>query len=587
MIGTVFIYIYNQCDMNLLIDTPRNLRAVVRSLLQKPFDFSLYDSLSKLDSGNFLEKRSDKEQLLDIANFYDQIKVNLSSQLPLLIYELQNKYKFKVTDLSHAREIVRYNVDTQRCGDFGFDPEQAMETNVVSRQLDRLYDHLSLTRSGNEPPLTGGFLCRVIKFFIFNELLALTLAGKLKVSKLEKTYVFQVRDLEQRQIIDRHLFAKSMAIESSKADMYLVRLISEWNLELNRKHIDLVGELILNKELFIKKQHLTKESYEIKSTIFIVNVANLIGALLLAKVRQTNINLNRYELSMIGLDYDFVKGFVLEHKSRLITEQFIACNNNEIELSVESWASNLPALLKDKVEELGELDKVREHLGGKFFEVGYIFNELNESPDYSGRFIVKKGFDRDQVVGSYKNKADVDIILYDKKIKHYYFLQVKFSIEGNTPYFSGAVKRLQQDLSKGIEQLSEAKRLLESDRLGETVKNLGFNDTPSLNNSSFIVLHNLPDYDYQVTNYGIALYDWNSFRNLILDFRILSPSEEGLFEYRGDYIAKLSDPDIVISKFFSHHPVFKGQKDNVLLAKTSKLNVVLDNCNIVAIGIGI
>lgn len=562
---------------------------MVRSLLQKPFDFSLYDSLSKLDSGNFIEKRSDKEQLLDIANFYDQIKVNLSSQLPLLIYELENKYKFKVTDLSHARELVRYNLDTQRCGDFGFDPEQAMETNVVSRQLDRIYDYFSLTRSGKEPPLTGDSLCRVLKFFIFNELLALTLAGKLNVSKLEKTYVFQVRDLEQRQIIDRHLFAKSMATESSKADMYLVRLISELNLKLNKKHIDLVGELILNKELFIKKQHLTKKSYEIKSTIFIVNAANLVGALLLAKVKQTNIKLNRYELSMIGLDYDFVKGFVLEHKSRLITEQFIVCNDNdnEIELSVESWASNLPALLKDKVEELGELDKVREHLGGKFFEVGYIFNELNESPDYSDRFIVKKGFDRDQIVGSYKNKADVDIVLYDRNIKHYYFLQVKFSIEGNTPYFSGAVKRLQQDLSKGIEQLSEAKRLLESGRLSETVKNLGFKDTPSLNNSSFIVLHNLPDYDYQVTNYGIALYDWNSFRNLILDFRILSPREDGLFEYRGDYIAKLDDPDAVIGKFFSHHPVFKGQKDNILLAKTSKLNFELENYNIVAIGVGI
>lgn len=572
---------------HLFLDTPRTLRSTVHSLLKDPFNFHLSESIHKFDSGQFLDGRTDKDELLALSSVYDSLKIQTSSKFPHLIYDLENKYHFKLTAINQANSIVSYHLNPKVCAKYDFDAEKVMESNVVSRQLDRLYDYFSLKACGNQSPTSTKELYDVIKFLILNELLALSIAGKLQLSRNGNNFHFSVKNGLQRKVIDRHLFAKSMAQESSNADIYYVKLVSDLALSPTRDCISYISEIILNKELFIKKVHLKEAAYDLKITQYMLSLIQLISALLIFKVKNTSLRMKKEYLSNLGLDYRFVREFVIYQKQCLITDQFIECRGDEISIILESWASNLSALLKSKAEEFKESSAVGNYLGGKFFEVGYIYNELKNRADYRDRFVVQHGFDRNQVISSYENEADVDIILFDKKLKHYYFLQVKYTMEGNTPYFEGVMKRLQSDISNGLKQISEAKRLLESGQLSKTLEDKGFQYPANIDNSSFLLIHNLPDFDYQRSDYGIGLYDWNSFRNLILDFRIFLPNETGVEEVRGNYNARLCDPDVVIQSFFEKHMVFKNQKENVLLASTSELVFSLGEYNFFAKGVGI
>ena len=571
----------------MFLDTPRNLRSVIHSLLLDPFAFEAENSFRQFDNGAFLDSRGDSEPFMQFCIMYDDLRSNLAAKLPVLFLELPNKYDFKIGDLKTTKNVIQYSLEKSSIiQDYKFDVIQYLESNVVSRQLDRLYDLLNVKTSGSECPLSNNLVSEIIKFFVLNELLSLMVAGKLIVKKQGKSFVVSAKDSKQKAIIRRFLFAKSMASESSQADLFYFKMLSESSTELNKRTVDLLGELILNKELFINKSLLDAKSKSLRSTQYIINCVNLIAVLIIVKINNNSLKVNRKVIEELGISYDFVREIIIKQKQSLVTEQFIYEKDGIVELHIESWSSNLPGHLKKIVEEFGEGELVKQYLGGMFFEVNYIKEVLQTNSEYTERFVVKSGFDRNQVKVGVKNKADIDLVVFDKKLNHYYFLQVKYALEGNTPYFNGAVKRLQSDLSKGIEQLSEAKRLHESALLEEVMRSKGFNYT-SNSSSSFILIHNLPDYDYQSTDYGVAMYDWNSFRNLILDFRIFVSTDKSSGEVRGDYFAPLHDPDSVIRNFFTHHSVFKGKDKQVFLVESSTMKMQLEE-NIVEVhGIGL
>lgn len=569
----------------MFLDTPRKLRSVVHSLLSEPFKFEATGSFSLFDNGNFLEYRSDKSAFIEMCKVYDEHRMKLASQIPILFFDLPYKYNFKLTDFDSEVDVISYFIDGGE-SDYPFNVTQYLKVNSVSRQLDRLYDLFSITTCGKDNPLGSKLISEIVKFLIFNELLSLAVAGKLKVAKEGREFQFTLKDSYQRKALRRYLFANSMAGESSKANMFYFDMLSKTQCSLDNKSVFALGELILNKELFINKSLLSKKSMSLKSTQYIISVINLISALLIAKIKGTPLEFNKSNIESLGIPYWHIRDFLVRQKRSLITEQFVNEKKGILHLEIESWASNLSGHLKNVVEEFGEGDLAKQLIGGIFFEINYIKKVLETQPEYSDRFIVATGFDRNQVKGEVKNESDVDVILFDTQLKHYYFLQIKYALEGNTPYFNGAVKRLQSDLASGIKQLSEAKRLQESGELDKTLKSKGFVH-PTEGSSSFILLHNLPDYDYQCTDYGVALYDWNSFRNLILDFRIFVTNDTIHKEVRGDYKAPLNEPDRVISKFLSDHPVLKGKSKQIFLVENSKLEFCLGENIIVAEGVGL
>lgn len=183
-------------------------------------------------------------------------------------------------------------------------------------------------------------------------------------------------------------------------------------------------------------------------------------------------------------------------------------------------------------------------------------------------------------------KYDVEYIIYDKNLEYYYFIQVKYSILGERSYFNGVVTNIQRGILEGVEQLRGVKEQLEMGNLDEMFEKRGISNITS-DNSAFILVHNIPQLDFQKTNDGIALYDWNTFRNLLKNAESIIQINGKLETVRlsGDILLK--DPYEVVFQLLREHEVYKEFKEKLDEQRTQISSFSLNNYEIVIQGLGI
>ena len=175
---------------------------------------------------------------------------------------------------------------------------------------------------------------------------------------------------------------------------------------------------------------------------------------------------------------------------------------------------------------------------GRWFEHEYlsvyIADEVN--PEW---YKVHKGFtakEGETVLG-----YDIDFVIEDLRRNIFYFIQVKYLEKSHLPYLADEFDTLfmrESGIIKGLRQLSSLRGNFEDKRILENVKNsVGqkFSANELNNKSHFILLHNINSYDISEID-GIALYNWNFFRNLLkngMPHRELSQGQtiNGHFEY--------------------------------------------------------
>ncbi|MNT25161.1 hypothetical protein D3C72_1606680 [compost metagenome] len=204
---------------------------------------------------------------------------------------------------------------------------------------------------------------------------------------------------------------------------------------------------------------------------------------------------------------------------------------------------------------------MRESLvGGKFFEKRHIRQRIEQGDDYRPRYRIVEGFDRCQVLDDVENKKDIDLdiefIIHDTQQDHFYFVQAKHALLGEKAFFDSVIKAVQTRIGSGINQLRGAKALLNQGLLTRTLAARKLNDvTPA--KCSFVLLHNIAQFDYQSTGDGIALYEWASFRNLLKDAEWAMGSSHGDRE-----LVCLPSPLVVdhplnvINRLLAEHPSF-------------------------------
>ena len=140
----------------------------------------------------------------------------------------------------------------------------------------------------------------------------------------------------------------------------------------------------------------------------------------------------------------------------------------------------------------------------------YLVNNINEDYD-----IITDNIDYKE---NNKN-VDIDIVLYDKKKKFYYLVQVKFTLNINA-YLKEEIKNICNNklLKKGVSQLENVKNLLNSPKFLTHLKDKKININK--NNFALILVHTTFQYDFQTIG-DVILYDWNTFRNLLKKGRII------------------------------------------------------------------
>jgi hypothetical protein len=241
----------------------------------------------------------------------------------------------------------------------------------------------------------------------------------------------------------------------------------------------------------------------------------------------------------------------------LVTDQFITRQNDFLSVQIEGASKGLRQLFRTWETDYGERDALRIHVGGLFYEQTHIRKRIEFDDDYNTRYRIFDGFDRYKVLGGVPNECDVEFIIQDFQQEHYYFIQVKHALLGERAFLEAVVEAIQKDLGKGVHQLREAKRLLGSGDLSETLRARGITNATS-SNSSFVLLHNIAQLDFQTSNDGISLYDWASFRNLLKDAECCYGRSDGLGELvRLPTPLIVSSPADVIQRLLSEHPAYK------------------------------
>lgn len=150
---------------------------------------------------------------------------------------------------------------------------------------------------------------------------------------------------------------------------------------------------------------------------------------------------------------------------------------------------------------------------GEWFEEDYLLRYLSDRLDAT-RFLVWSG------INDQEAKYDADLIIYDKAPGIFYFCQVKHRAEVLQPFLRDELNEFSRNKAfrHGINQLRTLRSQIDSpgvrSRLVSRAGKELVGKEPLGERSRFLLIHTVENFD-MCTSDGIAMYEWNTFRNLI------------------------------------------------------------------------
>lgn len=535
--------------------TNPHLLRPIHSLLKAPFDFAAGLSISsKLI--NHLHTRADFEDLLALGCVFDAAILEIKPLLASLRHQLQDELSHVIPLGVDHSSVCRAEFNGNRPIVLGVDGARYLCHVSVQCQLERLYDYFDLRRSGHRNPLAVDECVKVLQLMMFSEALALSIAGIASVKRDGDQFELTVRSSTEQQWLRNTWFARISDQSSHTATWAIARQLAS-NGAGHLRDVEVLTERILDQDLAISWRKLTADGRSLRSIQKIYAAASVVALLAVLGMQEKKLKMSGPELSKHGLDFSTVASLISQQGDALVTDQFITRQNDFLSIRIEGASKGLRQLFRAWETEYGERDALRIHVGGLFYEQTHIRQRIELGDDYKTRYRIFDGFDRYKVLGDTPNECDVEFIIQDFQQGHYYFIQVKHALLGERAFLEATVEAIQKDLGKGLHQLREAKRLLECGDLSETLRARGISDAnPS--NSSFVLLHNIAQLDFQASSDGISLYDWASFRNLLKD----AECYYGHSDEQGQLVRLptpliVSAPADVIHRLLSEHAAYK------------------------------
>lgn len=250
-----------------------------------------------------------------------------------------------------------------------------------------------------------------------------------------------------------------------------------------------------------------------------------------------------------------------------------------------SMTDQLRLILNDLANEFSE--KNLNNILGKFFENEHVKGYFGNS-GLSEKYAVYDGVLPHQIKNTELN-PDVDFILRDRRRNRYYFIQVKYLKIGGKNYISGDLDHiLSGKLIKGIKQISDAKIALNTDEFQSILESRGIIGANS-DNSTFLLIHNIYNFDFCKWPSGVLSYEWNSIRNLFNDGQVISGHSKSIPNVSQlSRCLPLEEPDEVIDILMKKVPVSSFGKASTLFETDKvKLEVKLSGRKFIMSGLGL
>ena len=569
----------------MFFETPKSLLAPIYSLLAAPFKFAAGASIA-VNLREHLYAREDFEDLLALGCLFEEANKALLPSMALLRAKLSDELALMASLDEELDAICRSDFKGLAPLGLAVDGARYQAHASVQCQLDRLFDLFELRRSGKSSPITNADCADAIRLLMLSEALALSLAGIAAVRRTEGRFEIFVRDTAARDALRRTWFARMADQSSFSGALILARELAR----SGAKHVLEIEELIdriFDRDLSLPWHRMSAQGRSLRSVQHIRAAAELVAMLMVLEMRGESLQMTGPALAQHGLDFGVVSSLIRRQVEILETDKFLIRRGDSLHVRVAYASKGLRALFRQLEGEFGEGAALGQHAGGFFYEEITIRQRIEIGGDYRGRYQIREGFRREQVLGDVPNESDVEFIICDQEQGHYYFVQIKHALLGETAFLQAVIKAIQRDIGKGLHQLGEAKRLLANGLLDATLKARGIDDaTPE--NSTFVLLHNIAQLDYQYSSAGICLYDWATFRNLLKDAECRYGHSDGpcpLVRLPTPLVA--SHPTAVIRRLLAEHPAYSAVGPDPWAQERSSMEYEVLGRTIMVRGLGI
>lgn len=539
----------------MFFSTPHELLKPIHSLLKQPFAFEAGISIGEKLRPH-LEAREDFAELQELARLYDKARLALLPYLMPLRHKLENELALVIPVDAHLGTVCSNRFAGLAPQVHGMDGNAYLSYVSVQCQLERLYDHFDLKRSGSKNPLQSQECVHAIQVLMLSELLALAMAGIAKVEQRPGGFLCTPSGSQAQHTLRNTWFARAAELSSHIGTMAFANRLAAGD-DVNPAALQMLTERVLEQDLSLPWRKLSDAGRALKTVEQIHVAARLAALLMLLGIQNKTLKMSAAELNRYGLGFSAVATLLQRQNDALVTDQFLLRRDDSLTMRIEGAAKGIRQLFHVLAAEHGDRDALRIQVGGHFYEQTHIRQRIEQGADFLPRFRILDGFDRYKVVGGVQSQCDVEFIIHDTEQNHYYFIQAKHALLGEKAFLEAVVEAIQKDIGKGLLQLREAKRLLNDGALDATLKARGVTDAVPAN-CSFVLLHNIAQLDFQYAEDGISLYDWATFRNLLKD----AECSYGHSDHEPTWIRLptplvVSDPTAVIQRLLSEHPAYQ------------------------------
>lgn len=564
----------------------------LKSLLDSPLSF---DSVDYIDRTFIKNNKSIDKDIVKLAQFYNETRKNLFSKVSSVSMMLSSCSKLKPENYDKSTvPFIHEHLVNEVISEESRAAIVIRNCDSVNIQIDRLKKSFDIRNHSIEH--YDRSLSEFISFYMLSEILFLSLAGMTTVKFDLQGIQIKPKSKEIVKQLHRKWFANYLEQSSSLATISVSVFAHLKGGNDRNPHfkelIHMIGAGFRDKIFSIPARELPNKLSYLESVQWIDKVCNTVALCIWCQTKNDMMFAPNNILQKIGIQDSDINTLSKLMNNYSEPDKIFSISEEGIRLNNLDMTTQIRAVINDLANEIS--DKKLNQIIGNFFEKEYIAKFFSDK-DLEKHYKVHEGVlaheVRDELL-----KPDVDLILEDIRRNKFYFIQVKYLRIGSKAHISGDLDHIVAGkLLKGVKQLSNAKDALQTGKMKDLLNERGINNCNE-ENSTFLLIHNISNFDYCIWPSGIVSYDWNSIRNLFKDGEISIINNDSISKNRQPTCTALNymkplpigNPDEIIKIFMKEGPLHDFSSISTLFdADNLCVNIEINNTTINCQGMGL
>ncbi|OBS33018.1 hypothetical protein [Pseudomonas syringae] len=520
----------------------------LRNMLEAPLEFDPVDFIERTFRA---PEHKPAKETIEIALSYNLLKTQLITSLNQIHNYLNDTEKLNLENLSDDSTPLAYDLLLR--------PKSASIKNALRMRvcdgtnvyLDRLLESFRIKKCRGSKP--NSQLHDVIKLYFLSEVLFFLLTKTATAVRRGDSILIEPASPEIVKQLHRKWFANRWEQNSCIANIAYLDLIPKGanNSAYFFGAIEILGKNLVDKIFFLPVDNLP---VRLKRSPYIHWIKKLCTLAVLCMWCKTKNNMEYAPIdwiNKIGISNDDIEKVKYYSNAQSEPDQVFNIVSNGISIGNPSVTIQLRHTLDFIARNV--VDPTFNNIVGEFFEKTCIIDYF-AGDEIRKNYSVFTGFvPRD--VQDKSLRPDIDLIIKDINRNKYYFTQVKYMRIGGKAYISGDIDHLVSGtLHKGMRQLVDAKTALLEGKLKNILLEKGLHDcTPE--NSYFLLIHNVYNFDFVVWPQSIISYEWNTLRNILRCGEVNYGLSNGpLNTWQHSSVLPFEDPDALIEHYINNSP---------------------------------